>query len=409
MKILHTVESYLPERHGMQEVVSQLSERLVAMGHSVTVATSFNENRKTEMINGVKIVEFKVSGNLVKGIKGDGHLYQNFLKFEHFDIVTNFAAQQWATDLALLVLKEMKGKKVFVPTGFSALQNPSYKSYFKKMPEWMNEYDMNIFLSNDYQDINFAKQNHIKKLTIIPNGADENEFKNTPQIDIRKLLNISENTKLILHVGNHTGFKGHKEAIEIFKHSGIENAVLLIAGKAISNSNSAINFAKELINLTGLKNTNCSLSCEISALKNNFCSKNTAIIVKNLTRNQIINAFRQADIFLFPSLIECSPIVLFEAMAGSTAFLATEVGNSKEIIEWTGGGKLLPTIKDGKGLSHVRVNQAGEILKNVLNDTKLLTNMAKSGHSAFLGKFSWEKITERYQQLYHTLATISSI
>ena len=40
MKILHTVESYLPARHGMSEVVRQVSERLVAKGHEVTVATS---------------------------------------------------------------------------------------------------------------------------------------------------------------------------------------------------------------------------------------------------------------------------------------------------------------------------------------------------------------------------------
>ncbi|MFH1005826.1 MAG: hypothetical protein V1781_10125 [Bacteroidota bacterium] len=46
MKILHTVESYYPSVGGMQEVVKQISEQLVKMGHSVTVATGFHVDRK---------------------------------------------------------------------------------------------------------------------------------------------------------------------------------------------------------------------------------------------------------------------------------------------------------------------------------------------------------------------------
>src|SRR5665647_3566584 len=146
MKILHTVQSYLPSRHGMQEVVTQLSENLLKMGHDVTIATVYDENRTSNVINGVKIAEFKIKGNFVSGMTGEIGLYQNFLKSNDFDIITNFAAQQWATDLMLPILKELKAKKVFVPTGFSALNIPSYKAYFENMKTWMKGYDANVFL-----------------------------------------------------------------------------------------------------------------------------------------------------------------------------------------------------------------------------------------------------------------------
>ena len=55
MKILHTVEFYHPSIGGMQEVVKQLSERLVLLGHDVTVATTKMSERKESCINGVKI------------------------------------------------------------------------------------------------------------------------------------------------------------------------------------------------------------------------------------------------------------------------------------------------------------------------------------------------------------------
>jgi glycogen synthase len=122
MKILHTVESYYPDVNGMSEVVRRLSEGLVALGHDVTVVTGKNIQRKGKKnINGVKIVEFNVSGKSALIIYGNAKKYQNYLTNSTFDIITNFAGQQWATDLMLPILKNIKAKKVFVPTGFSGL------------------------------------------------------------------------------------------------------------------------------------------------------------------------------------------------------------------------------------------------------------------------------------------------
>ena len=80
MKILHTVESYLPIKHGMSEVVMRISEYLVGEGHDVTVATSYCELRQYDSINGVNVRSFKLSGSSVHGIIGDSDEYINFLK-----------------------------------------------------------------------------------------------------------------------------------------------------------------------------------------------------------------------------------------------------------------------------------------------------------------------------------------
>src|SRR3989338_1633061 len=232
MKVLHTVELYYPSAGGMQEVVKQISERLVKLGHEVTVATTKLSERKNKIINGVKIEEFDIKGNLVGGFGGEIEKYKEFLINSDFDIVTNFAAQQWASDLAFDILDRVKAKKVFVPTGFSGFYLPEYKDYFKKMKDWMKKYDMNIFLSNDYRDINFARKNKINKIIVIPNGASEEEFLSPETINIRKKLNIPKNHFLILHVGSHTGAKGHREAIEIFEKAKIINTTFLLIGNS---------------------------------------------------------------------------------------------------------------------------------------------------------------------------------
>src|SRR5437868_4472631 len=105
VKILHAVESYYPSVSGSPEVVRHLSERMVKMGHDVTVAARKMPERKSLTHNGVKIVEFDIKSgsgfgmSSVHGLKGDTKKYQDFLRSGDFDIVMTYAAQQWTTDL----------------------------------------------------------------------------------------------------------------------------------------------------------------------------------------------------------------------------------------------------------------------------------------------------------------------
>jgi L-malate glycosyltransferase len=123
MNILHTVEFYSPSVGGAQEVVKQLSERMVALGHQVTIATTTIPERKSQMINGVRIVDFNISGNAVRGYHGDTEAYKEFLLKNRFDVIMNYAAQQWTADLFFEVMNQIKAKKVFVPCGFLDYHN----------------------------------------------------------------------------------------------------------------------------------------------------------------------------------------------------------------------------------------------------------------------------------------------
>jgi glycosyltransferase involved in cell wall biosynthesis len=388
-------------------------------GHKVTVATRYHQNRKRSIINGVKIEEFKISGKEVAGYDAEDSeikRYRDFLIDSNFDIITNFAAQQWATDLALPILNKIKATKIFVPTGFSELNNPRFNDYFISMKEWMKGYNMNVFLSNDYQDINFARKNDIKNITVIPNGASEEEFTEGRTIDIRKQLHIPDEHFLILVVGSHTGLKGHKEAIKIFKKTKIKKATLLIVGNSTHNQgklNYVIKFiVKTIANLftivSGKKfHPACFISCTTKSIqqKLSFDSfyNQKKLLVKNLSREQTISAYLAADLFLFPSNIECSPLVLFECMASKTPFLTTDVGNSQEIIAWSNAGELLPTKKQKNGLSIANIKQSAVCLENIYAQPDLRESMKKNGFDAFNEKFSWKKISKAYEELYSNL------
>jgi len=384
MKILHTVEFYEPFKGGAQEVVRQLSERMDAMGHDVTVATTKLKERKSKVINGVKIEEFDITGNEVRGYMGDTESYKKFLLSNEFDIVMNYAAQQWATDLFFEVMDEVRANKVFVPCGFSGLYDPAYKEYFKKMPNILKKYDATVYLAEKYRDINFAKKHKVKNTIIIPNGAGADEFDGPLNSKIRYKYGIKDDSFLITTIGSHTGVKGHADAIKIFKKDKIKNSTLLIIGNMLNDGCGPSCSSKA-------KNFNRSITSKLKKQK---------IIVKDIVRKDTVDLLKTSDLFLFPSNIEASPIVLFEACAAKTPFLVTDVGNSKEIIKWTSGGKLLPTYKDDEGYSHAKINESAAELQKIYNNPGLREQMATNGYKAWKSKYSWEKITEQYLKLY---------
>jgi len=385
MKILHTVENYFPSVGGAQEVVRQISERLVKLGHDVTIATSKLPARTALEHNGVKIVEFDIHGKEAIGISGpDIQKYRDFLTNSDFDVVMNYAAQQWATDIAFEELSKIKCAKVLVPCGFSGLYDPVYKKYFKKMPEVLSNYGATVYLSDDYRDINFARQHKIMNTHLIPNGAGADEFSQPIDFSIRDRLGIPEDNFLILLVGSHTGLKGHAEAIEIFKRADIQNATLLIVANDFGEA--------------------CTRTCKRSALAFKFNPSykkvHKQLLIKSLPRLDTIAAYKAADLFLFPSNVEASPLVLFESMAASLPFLTTNVGNANEIIKWSGGGKLLPTKIDGSGLSHADVDESAKSLEDWFNNRKQVRSLGERGHTAWKEKFTWEIIARQYEKLY---------
>jgi glycosyltransferase involved in cell wall biosynthesis len=385
MKILHAVESYYPSIGGMQEVVKQLSERMAAQGHDVSVATSTHSSRNFTEKNGVKILSFNISGNMVRGIDGERSKYEALLVENDFDVIVFFAAQQWATDIALPLLKKIKAKKINVPTGYSGFYLPEYQVYYENMKSWIHDFDMNVYLSEDYRDINFARACSVHKTTLIPNGAALDEFEAQSNIHVKEELNIPPDNFLILHVGSYTGIKGHEEAIKIFLGSALKNATLLMIGNnhQVFEKRRGLNFV-------------------FKKLKGKLL-QNKKIVFDSFSRHFTVAAYKQADIFLFPSNVECSPIVLFECCAAGLPFLSTDCGNAAEIVKWTGGGEILKSEKSGDGFVKAVIEDSIGQLNRLYKNSDARTKMSERGKKAWREKYTWEKITSDYINLYRQL------
>jgi glycosyltransferase involved in cell wall biosynthesis len=422
MKILHTVEFYSPSVGGAQEVVRQISERLAARGHDVTVATTRLKKRGNGLINGVKIEEFDISGNAVYGMRGEIEHYQRFLIEGKFDIMMNYAAQQWSMDLVFTVLEQIPYRKVMIPCGFSALYSPDFEKYFEQMPGWMRKYDHLVFHAGEYRDVNFAREHRLDNYSIIPNGASQNEFEQDIPA-FRRRFHIPEEALLLLTVGSHTGTKGHRLCMDAFQQMDLEQASLVIIGNTLDTPLSIwslfirpflsaikhhdIKQACKLIIhfLSGtLKSPGCLSDCYLQARKiNRNRLSNKGVFLLNPPRIDVVAAYQSADLFILGSNVEYSPLVLYESMASKTPFVTLACGNSAEIVKWGGGGIVAPTLQKKEGYVDGDPAEFARVIESLLKKPPEMTRLAEAGHRAWLEHFTWEKIALEYETLYYKL------
>jgi glycosyltransferase involved in cell wall biosynthesis len=100
-------------------------------------------------------------------------------------------------------------------------------------------------------------------------------------------------------------------------------------------------------------------------------------------------AFKDADIFCFPSHFETFGLVLVEAMQFELPVVATDIGGMRSVVEKEQTGYLSP-----KGQHHTFADQ----LEKLLSDDELRRKMGKQGREVFLQKFTVEKYWQHMEQ-----------
>ena len=368
LSILNTVEFYHPQVGGAEIVVQQLSERLVKRGHRVTVATTKLADRTFAELNGVQIEEFDGRGAIARGFTGsDIARYQQFLLKHPADIMMNYAAQQWATDLAFDTLASTGNRRINIiaPCGYSALsdsktlQDPQFADYFNKViPTYLPKYDAAVYHSGRYQDYEFAQNHGFNNSVIIPNGVCEEEFSQPPKVAFRQKYNIT--TRYMgLCVANFYKGKGQDKIIECVRQMNRPDFTIVFIGKE----------GDEIGNLYKLA----------SGLNVRFCV--------GIEREDTLAAYHEADIFLFGSEKECSPLVIVEAKASRTPFVSTDCGN---VREWKGGVVCAP-------------EKMAVYANRILDEEVIRRSFAEDGWKEWKEKLTWESVIDRYEQLYSRL------
>ena len=418
MKILICSDAYYPSVGGVQIVLQQIAERLAKRGHQITIATSKMKERDSTSINGVTIKEFDVKGNYIRGLKGKVQKYRNYVLAEDYDVLLMKAAQSWTFDAIMDDLYKIKKRKVFIPCGFSGLYYPYYKTYYKKMPEALRQFDHLIFYANDYRDINFAREHNITNFSVIPNGASEIEFSIKPDLSFRDRLGILKDEILLLTVGTFTGGKGHFEVASAFKLAKFDKPATLILNGNTPNKKAKLTkilLAKEYLKMgpwsmlkrmyndilifIGIESTLKNRDWTDVAAEINQGDTDKRIIITNLKREDLIQCFLNSNLFVFASNIEYSPLVLYESVAAGLPFLSVPAGNAAEIVEWTQGGVICPATSDKNGRITVDTQILAKKMSSLLKNIPMLNKLRKEGRKNWEKNFTWNQISYEYEKV----------
>jgi glycosyltransferase involved in cell wall biosynthesis len=363
MRLVLTVERYAPAIGGAERVVQRIGEGLASRGHEVHVVTGGEHESTTT--GGVRVRRFPISGNEVRGMRGDVAAVLGYIDALRPDLILNYAAQSWPTDCCFpLVERSDRPAMMLAPCGFSALRDPRYAGYFSAMRDRLRAYDGLIFHSSIYQDWAFAEEVHAARRWVVPNAADP---PSTRSSQLRAAY--ADRECLVVTVGSHVRTKGHAEFFAAVRALRRDRDV------------AAVVVAPERRGPDRVR------GCQIACQARSGLARGWFGLLDGTDPATVSDALQGADLFLFTSSVECAPLVILEAMAAGTPWVSYNVGNVAELA----GGLVA---EDFGGL----VRLAGHVLDGSGRA------LGSAGRQAWREHHQWDDVVDRYEQIFSAVA-----
>ncbi|MCI4326944.1 MAG: glycosyltransferase family 4 protein [Thermoplasmata archaeon] len=115
-------------------------------------------------------------------------------------------------------------------------------------------------------------------------------------------------------------------------------------------------------------------------------------LVGPLPRERLLGEYASADVFVLPSVFECTPIVLMEAMAAGLPIVTTRVGGIPEVVSEGRNAVLCPPNDPGA---------VAAALTRFTLDPALRANYGASGRADVV-RFSWATVIPQWERLFES-------
>lgn len=123
---------------------------------------------------------------------------------------------------------------------------------------------------------------------------------------------------------------------------------------------------------------------------------NNIEFVGRVAHNALAKIYREASVFVLPSLNEGMSNTMLEALASGLPLVATDTGGTRELVE------------DGKNGYIVKMKDASDLAKKIiaiLSDSELQKQMAQSSRKK-AESLSWQSVAEQYEKLYEKIGAL---
>lgn len=373
MKLAFFVHRYYPSIGGTQILAYELARRLCKLGYEVTVFTTLDKDTKVyEVIDGVRICRYpRVKIPYITYPWNLSPLMFNIMfssKMSDYHITHGFGYITFQSLLACLL--KFKFKKPFIIT---AQYHPWRGLYPKTIGRKVLKLADVIIAQCSWEEKKLRTLvHHEKRIIVIPTGVNKEEFEQLPSKSrAREELELPDKAKVILYVGAVSGHKRVLQFIKLFsnylkKHDDI---FLLIVGKDAHKLKSDI-LVKHLEKMHKIR------------------------IKTMVSRSYVLKAYASADIYVNPSEHESFGISVLEAAASGLPIISTDTGVAPDIVVDEFNGYLI-SVKNFK----MFISKVINALKNL----EEFSNRAKVMKLKVLKIYDWNRIVERYSEVYQSL------
>lgn len=210
-----------------------------------------------------------------------------------------------------------------------------------------------------------------RKLRLIYNGVDPEQFNRPPSGNLRQELGLPDQARLVVSIGNIRPAKGYEYLIEA--------ACELVESDPDTHFVVVGHQKKALFDQLEAQIAGSQVKPNIHFLG---------------FREDVGDILRQADIFLLPSVSEGFSISTVEAMMAGVPVIATRSGGPEEIITHEEDGLLIPTMDPGAIVGAI----------SVLSDQSLRQRLVNKALETANDRFSLFSMLADYRKLYRCRA-----
>ena len=216
-----------------------------------------------------------------------------------------------------------------------------------------------------------------EKTSIIYNSCDESYFYLRNKFEVRQLLDLPTDKKIILFVGNLIQRKGIDTLIHALNdvNERYSNFIGIIVGKGIERQK--LEFLVYAYHLT-----------------------DRVKFLGGISKTELSNYYSAADVFVLPSVSEGHSVAVLEAMACGLPIVASDIQGNKESIEDGKNGFLFET-GNKKSLM--------EKLLILLTDSELHKKISETCLMRYAEKFSTTTQIEKYLKVYQNLVDLQEL
>lgn len=329
-KIMILVATYYPLQDGVQAVTQYIAEGL-AQKHEVLVVTSMQSGleRRSEL-KGVAIERYRAVRNpYTMQFVGEKEKIRKRIMDYNPDILMAVCVQTWCYDWIKKRLNSFPGKKILYTHGCSCLGEYApgrlvrrfrlrrqivadvlgiyiewyWQRYQKHLFPDMSRFDKIIYLHEKDAFLQLALQKGLKNGYILENAVDKVFFEQ------KTFMKQNKDEVTFINVSSYNENKNQKMILQAFYEADLPGAALVLIGSQPTS------YYQELVELNGKleKEKKCRGKVEI------LCG---------ISRQQVIQKYKEADVYVSGSGVEVMSISLCESAAAGMTIMATDAGHA---------------------------------------------------------------------------------